>query len=280
MPHPTKAGTSKLSISFNEIHLWMTRPQDLLNIQENIQLKESYQAVLTPEETKKQQRYKFAKDRHDALITRVFVRDLLSKYVDIAPSDWHFDKGEKDKPEVMNCPLPLRFNLSHTKNLIICAVTLVNDIGCDVENTTRNNDVLAIADRYFSSTEIDQLFTLPKEHQRHRFFDYWTLKESYIKAWGLGLAIPLKDFSFTIGKAKTEDMPTSMNSNIQVNFAQHRVDTPEIWRNWLFYPNDEHRIALSIRAKENNQKTDYKLRFFNSIPLVDFTELKSITSII
>ena len=70
---------------------------------------------------KKQQRYKFAKDRHDALITRAFIRDLLSYYADVLPQDWRFEKGEKDKPEIVNPPIPLRFNISHTKNLIICA---------------------------------------------------------------------------------------------------------------------------------------------------------------
>jgi len=268
--------TEKLRLQPNEIHLWTTNPHDISLLNNNEKLLKSYQKLLTQQETKKQQRYKFSKDRHDALITRAFVRDLLSKYAEIAPSDWRFEKGEKDKPEIINAPLPLRFNISHTDGLIICAVTRNDDIGCDVENITRNNDVLAIADRYFSSIEINDLFSLPKAQQRDRFFDYWTLKESYIKAWGLGLAIPLKDFSFTIGKASSSEEQMKLNNNIQLNFAQHRIDIPEVWRSWLLYPNEKHRIALSIRATENNQKVDYKLRLFNSIPLVNFTELETI----
>ena len=277
----------KLTLANNEIHLWMTKPEELLGKDE---LLTTYATLLTSKETAKQQRYKFAKDRHDALITRAFIRDLLSYYADIAPQDWQFEKGEKDKPEIINCPLPLRFNISHTKNLIICAVTLEDDIGCDVENTGRNNDVLAIAERYFSPTESKELFALPVAQQRNRFFDYWTLKESYIKAWGLGFAIPRKDFSFNI--ADTEDKHKELltiKHNISLSFAEHRVDEPQIWRSWLIYPGteidekQEHRIAISLRSKKSasindnqeadNQKTDYQLRFFNTLPLLGYVEI-------
>jgi len=271
MTEQTKKIIGKLSLAANEIHLWATKPQDLLKDINNEELTKRYQALLTADETVKQQRYKFEKDRHDALITRAFIRDLLSYYADIEPADWRFEKGEKDKPEIINPPLPLRFNISHTKDLIICAVTLADDIGCDVENTTRTNDVLSIADRYFSPEETKELFSLPKEQQRHRFFDYWTLKESYIKAWGLGLAIPLKDFSFTIKEGDREK-----NSNITLDFAKHRIDQPSVWRSWLFYPNDKHRVAVSLRAKVDNQATNYQFRFFNSVPLVNCIELKQL----
>ena len=218
---------------------------------------------------------------------------MLSQYADIQPGNWRFEKGEKDKPEICNPPLPLRFNISHTKNLIICAVMLNDDIGCDVENTTRNNDVLAIADRFFSPSESAELFSLPLEQQRSRFFDYWTLKESYIKAWGLGLAIPLKDFSFNLDNKTVSPLtseystsvssasdsstlePSKMKDTISLSFAKHRIDQSEIWRSWLFYPSDEHRIALSVKAKSDNQKTPYKLRFFKSVPLVNYHEVSN-----
>jgi 4'-phosphopantetheinyl transferase len=283
---PSTRSKQKLTLANNEIHLWITKPEELLG---NNELLASYSTLLTSTELAKQQRYKFAKDRHDALITRAFIRDLLSYYADIAPQDWQFEKGSKDKPEVINCPFPLRFNISHTKNLIICAVTLEDDIGCDVENTGRSNDVLAIAERYFSPKESTELFALPEAQQRNRFFDYWTLKESYIKAWGLGLSIPLKDFSFNINdttyehKKNDKDLFT-IKADISLNFAQHRIDEPQIWRSWLIYPSaaidkkQEHRIALSLRTKKlttkaNNQQTDYQLRFFDTLPLLGYQEL-------
>jgi 4'-phosphopantetheinyl transferase len=267
----TKNSKISLNIKKNEIHLWQVNPDNITEPE----LLNQYKTLLSADETIKQQRYKFSHDRHDALITRAFVRDLLSYYADIAPNDWRFDKGEKDKPEIVNPPLPLRFNISHTKGLIICAVTLEDDIGCDVENTTRSNDLLAIANRYFSAIETKELFSLTKEQQQHRFFDYWTLKESYIKAWGLGLAIPLKDFSFNITNAIAEKNNSfTMKSAISLSFAQHRVDNANRWRNWLLYPNNNepHRIAIALRAKENNQDSAYQLRYFNSTPLLGYQE--------
>lgn len=276
-----------LTLSKNDIHLWSTKPQALFEDESenesehnnkkksehsltNQLLIEQYKTILTPEELKRQQRYKFRKDQHNALVTRAFIRDLLSHYADVAPSDWRFVKGEKDKPEIENPPLPLRFNLSHTEGLIICAVTLDNDIGCDVEYIARNNDVLSIADRFFSPLESTALFSLPQKKQRDRFFDYWTLKESYIKAWGLGLAIPLKDFSFTI--APPIHSSDKMIDDIALSFAARRQDNANHWRSWLFYPNNTHRIALSLRGKTNIQANRYSFRFFESTPLLSMIE--------
>lgn len=266
-----------IALKENEIHIWMVNPKDCgtENIKRNNALYDQYKTLLTEEETVKQQRYKFEKDREDALITRAFVRDLLSHYADIAPQSWRFEKGEKDKPEIVNSTIPLRFNLSHTKDMIVCAVTLNNDIGCDVENITRSNDVLKVAERYFSPFEIDALFSLPEAEQRNRFFDYWTLKEAYIKAWGLGLAIPLKDFNFDIfSQEKTREvsgnaLPFDCNQSIDITFAPHRNDEPSLWHHWLFYPNEEHRLALSLRDKiKCGDEKVVAIKFIQSIPLL------------
>ncbi len=276
-----KRSISPLSLAKNDIHVWFTKPQNLID---NEGLLTRYAKLLTAQETAKQQRYKFAKDRHDALITRAFIRDLLSYYADIPPDEWQFEKGEKEKPEVVNAPLPLRFNISHTKNLITCAVTLTDDIGIDVENISRSNDILSIAERYFSEQESTELFSLAEPKQPSRFFDYWTLKESYIKAWGLGLAIPLDDFSFKINdKIQVSNDIFDIKSDIQISFAAHREDFPQAWRSWLLYPKtvideqQEHRIALSLRTQSNdindNQSTNYKMRFFDSVPLLGYTEV-------
>ena len=272
---------SKPSLKENEFHLWYTKPlncqgEDLLNV---------YKTQLTAQEIERQQRYVFEKDRHDALITRIFIRDVLSQYMDVEPSDWKFTKGDNGKPEIdyqsaspsnTPSPLPLRFNISHTKELIICAVTLNNDIGCDVEHVERRADVLEIADRYFSEVETNELFSLPEKQQRDRFFDYWTLKESYIKAWGQGLAIPLSDFSFHIGAAESN----KQNSNIQLSFAEKREDDAKDWKSWVFYPNSEHRVSVSIRqlGKVASQgfnsdfNSAYNIRFFETKPLMSYEE--------
>ncbi|NRB82055.1 MAG: 4'-phosphopantetheinyl transferase, partial [Saccharospirillaceae bacterium] len=129
--------TDKLTLATNEIHLWSVDPKQI----QQPELLHAYSQLLSAEETTKQLRFHFEKDRHSALITRAFIRDLLSYYADVSSADWMFIKGAKDKPEIVDPPIPLRFNISHTDNLIICAVMLNDDIGCDVENTQRSSDV-------------------------------------------------------------------------------------------------------------------------------------------
>lgn len=245
-----------IQLKQNDIHIWFARPDQI----QQSELLERYFQLLPQDERDKQQRYRFAKDRHSALITRALVRSVLSHYAKIAPQDWRFVKGEKDKPEIANSTQPLRFNLSHTDNLIVCAVAIQHDIGIDVEYTPRDNDILAIADRYFSPIEVKELFSLPTEQQRSRFFDYWTLKESYIKACGLGLAIPLDHFSFHIGSSKN----ALSNGDIRLSFVPERNDNPEHWQSWLFYPHQDYRIALSIR----DQSQSYNIQWFSHIPLL------------
>lgn len=257
--------SSVLKLCGNDIHLWITQPQYI----HQVDLLTRYKGLLTEEESQKQQSYMFEKHCHNALITRAFVRDLLSHYANVPPYFWRFKKGPHGKPEIVNSQLPLRFNISHTDDLIICAVTLNDDIGCDVEMTNRNCEFLSIAENFFSSSEFAELLGKTGTQQRSRFFDYWTLKESYIKAWSQGLTIPLADFNFHIGPSKLHQY----NDNISLSFAPHRCDLAELWRNWLFYPNNEHRIAVSVKAQSDNQIKPYKFRYFENTPLVKTTEL-------
>lgn len=250
-----------LTLKPYQVDIWFVQPQRI----QQAELLQKYSSMLTADEREKQQRYRFSKDQHDALITRALVRTSLSHYAAIAPEDWRFIKGEKDKPEILDPPLPLRFNISHTENLIVCAVMLEHDIGIDVEYLPRNNDILAIADRYFSPLEVEELFSLDESEQRSRFFDYWTLKESYIKACGLGLAIPLDHFSFHIGH---KDNPW-LNTDISLSFAAERKDFPEHWQSRVYYPHPDYRIALSCRSgREQALKVNWKA----SIPLLNVQE--------
>ena len=260
---------SELKLDNHDIHLWITKPQNM----RQADILARYKSILNEEELKKQNSYIFAEKRHNALITRAFVRDLLSHYMAIHPSHWQFKAGSHGKPEIVNPLLPLRFNLSHTDDLIICAVTLNDDIGCDVEIVYRNCGFLSIAESYFSQEEFLDLLDTPENDQRNRFFDYWTLKESYIKTCGSGLSIPLTDFSFQIGSSRMQHK----NDNIQLSFSAKRFDSAQFWRNWLFYPNEKHRIAVSIRGKYNNQTRQSRFRYFENTPLLETTELSDLS---
>jgi 4'-phosphopantetheinyl transferase len=126
-------------------------------------------------------------------------RTVLSKYAEIAPSRWRFEMSVYGKPSIAAehaAAKGIEFNLSHTDGLVVMAVTRERVIGVDVENVRTREVDIEIADRFFAAEEVAELCTRPTEKQTLRFFEYWTLKESYIKARGLGLSIALERFAF------------------------------------------------------------------------------------
>jgi len=257
-----------LKLGSNDIHIWISRANRI----RQTDLLKRYRDLLTRDELLKQNNYVCAKKRHGALITRAFVRDLLSRYVNIPPHLWQFKQNSHGKPEVINPPLPLRFNISHTDDVIICAVTLNDDIGCDVEMIHRSCAFLSIAEINFSPEEFSDLLKVPEKEQRSRFFDYWTLKEAYIKTCGTGFSLPLTEFSFQIGASRSR----YENGNIQLGFSAREFGCARVWRSWLFYPNNSYRIAVSVRRKAGYQTQQFSFRFFESIPLVSMFELSKL----
>jgi 4'-phosphopantetheinyl transferase len=168
----------------------------------------SYRALLTEQERATQMRFHFEKDQRCYLVTRALVRTMLSRYADIAPQDWRFTANGYGRPEIANGHPDvggLSFNVSHTTGLIVLAVTRERQLGVDTENLQAREPALDIADRYFAPHEVVSLRALPAARQNQRFFEYWTLKESYIKARGMGLALALDSFGFSFpGDAQIE----------------------------------------------------------------------------
>lgn len=198
---------------------------------------------MNEEEKVRQQRFHFERHQHQYLITRALVRTVLSRYASISPADWQFQKNDWGRPEIKDnsCEVPLKFNLSHTDGLIVCAVSLGYEIGVDLENRSRREVNLKIADRYFAPDEVAELRSLPESQQMDRFFDYWTLKESYIKACGKGLAIPLNQFCFDLGRP----------GEIAISFDNALDDSPKQWKFYRFNPTSEHWAALAVQCGSN-----------------------------
>lgn len=157
--------------------------------------------LMTPDERERRQRFRFERDRRLFLATRGLVRTVLSRYAAVAPADWRFVADTSGKPRVTHPDVApaLHFNLANTAGLVVCAVGVAHEmIGADVERIDRRVDLMALADRYFAASERRALHALPPREQQRRFFEFWTLKESYVKARGMGLAQPLDQFSFSI----------------------------------------------------------------------------------
>lgn len=200
---------------------------------------DAYRELLTVDEHERMARFVFERDRRSFLLTRALVRTTLSRYASVAPADWRFIANVHGRPEILDRPAgvpDLRFNLSHTDGLIACAVTIGREVGVDVEHVGRHlmHDV---AGRHFAPKEVTDLRSLPESEQDRVFFDYWTLKEAYIKARGFGLALPLGDFAF---KLNPPHAPA-------ISFEPALEDDPATWQFLQDWPTPTHRLALAVR---------------------------------
>lgn len=215
------------------IDLWLARCEEL----REPAAQEAMRALLDAAERVREQRFRFAEDRLRHLIARAMVRQVLSEYADVAPADWRFVANAHGRPEIApgHGPLPdrLRFNLSHTNGLVALAVSQDRAVGVDVEHLA-GPTTQGIAEQFFSAREAADLTVAPPERQAHRFYEYWTLKESYIKARGLGLALPLDRFSFVFPQP----------GEIRLEFAPGFDDTPGRWHFWLLEPTAGHVLAV------------------------------------
>jgi 4'-phosphopantetheinyl transferase len=159
--------------------------------------------VLSVDERATARRFHDAADRRAYIVAHALVRRALSRWVCVAPAAWQFKRTSHGRPEIAAPVVSpadgtrLRFNLSHTRRLIGCAVAVDSDVGIDVEDAERPAP-MEVAESNFAQDELATLMALPASERSRRFFVYWTLKEAYLKARGLGLHVPLDCFSFDL----------------------------------------------------------------------------------
>ena len=224
-----------LEVGDAEAHLWWARWDADASIAH-------LNGLLTEEEHVRCQRFVFERSRREFVLTRALVRTRLSQYAAVDPRDWRFRTNEWGRPEIETpaLELPLRFNLSHSGGVIVCLVARGRDVGVDVEAIHRVSDRADVAARFFAPSEVAALCALPEHEQELRFFDYWTHKEAYIKARGMGLAIPLDAFSFSLGEGTHETT---------VAFDERIDDRPSRWQFDHFRPTERHPVATAIERR-------------------------------
>jgi 4'-phosphopantetheinyl transferase len=216
-----------------EIHLWLAFYDEITDER----LHSAYRNLLNTEEKEQEPRFYFAKDRRRYLVTRALVRTVLSRYVSIDPKDWLFSTNAYGRPDIVNAQARdecVTFNLSHTQSLIVLGVSKHRALGVDVENLCAREASIDIADRYFAPQEVAALAAAPRHQQQYRFYEYWTFKEAYIKARGMGLSLPLDKFSFYYPDDRAVEIA------IHPELADHSTR----WQFWQFRPTPEYLVAV------------------------------------
>jgi 4'-phosphopantetheinyl transferase len=215
------------------LNLFYTHPEDL-QLQ---MISDHCEHTLSEEELARSKVFPFEKNRREYLATRLLVRRALSHYHPLPPQSWKFQTNRFGKPATdPHCGL--HFNVSNTSKLIVCLIGNDIELGIDIEPLDRAADVSPLAPEIFSSKELAQLEKLPDSEKSDRALSLWTLKESYIKARGLGLSLPLKKFSFVFEQ--------SNKFHLETDSSLH--DDPTNWQSCIFNLAD-HRCALTVGSR-------------------------------
>ncbi|MCP3101721.1 4'-phosphopantetheinyl transferase superfamily protein [Myxococcus sp. K15C18031901] len=240
-----------LELRPDEVHVWIVEPERIVEPR----LLEAYLGLLDAKEREKQRRFHFERHQRQYLVSHALVRLTLSRYAPVAPEAWTFATNAYGRPEIQGAwGARLRFNLSHTDGMALVAVGLDDALGADVEDAERAGDTVEIADHFFAPAEVAALRTLPREAQRARFFEYWTLKESYIKARGAGLSLPLDQFAFHL----------EAGGPPRISFDPRMVDEPDAWRFMQLRPSARHHAAVAVRRPRSQPFT---VRWQFTVPL-------------
>jgi 4'-phosphopantetheinyl transferase len=221
-------------VSADEVHVWLVKPEAVRD-----ELTRRLH-VLSVGERARMASFRFESDRLAYAAAHLLLRAALNWCApDVSPAEWKLTDSRLDRPEVIAptvCPC-LRFNISHTRSLVACVVTREIDCGIDVEVQRQVEDMEGLAARVLSPTEISNLMALPLSLRPARFFSYWTLKEAYVKARGLGLSLPLQAVSFDLDMA-------GISITIDPSLNDHGDD----WQFEQWAPTDQHLVAVAIRS--------------------------------
>ena len=185
-------------------------------------------------------------------------RRLLSNQSGVAPQRIEFEIANHGKPYVCNPrDAVLPFNVAHTHGLVVCGLSTCAHLklGVDIENLDRRTDP-ALAERFFSEPETAYLRRITdNESKRRAFLKIWTLKESFIKAIGTGMATPLGDFAF-----EDIDSPEPV-----IRMLSDRLDHGDQWRFNVFSPKPGYIAATAVCTGESTPPAELKVESFDDL---------------
>ncbi len=198
----TDAATGQqLELGAEEVHLWRAE------LDHSQAVLEKLTKILSPDEAERADRFHFSCDRTRFIASRGILREILSRYLGCTPAQIDLSYESNGKPKLkptQAIKLDLRFNLSHTRNAGLYAISRGKEVGVDIEWTPQIIPWEKIADAFFARKESEKLQKWPANQRAKGFFICWTRKEAYVKARGGGLSIPLDSFEVS---AAPEERP-------------------------------------------------------------------------
>jgi 4'-phosphopantetheinyl transferase len=207
-------------------------------------------AWLSPDEQARAARFHFERDQRRYIMAHAALRQILANCLVVEPADVQFVVNPRGKPALTGVDTDVCFNLAHSGELAVVAVTHGRAVGVDVEQIHPLEDLLALAEHNFSRREIVALRALPAEQQLLAFFDCWTRKEAFIKALGEGLYYPLDAFDVTLAPGEPARLE-SIHGQPASGWSLH-----------AFTPAPGHAGALAVQGSITELRCEYWASFF------------------
>lgn len=182
----------------------------------------------------------------DRFVTaRVYMRIILGRYLDMPPGGIGFEYNKHGKPALpagVNLK-NISFNLSHSRSLALCAVTVGGEIGIDVEYPRRVLKAEKILERFFSRGEREYYRCSPEAEKERAFMSLWTIKEAYSKALGRGLSSDLRNIDLS---------PVLSGESVSRGSVRPDNGPDGIWTIHRFRPGDEYVAALALNGEASS----------------------------
>lgn len=192
-------------------------------------------ALLSETERARLDRLRIPGARDLFLTAHALVRLSLSRLERVDPADWQFSPDIHGRPQISAPATTLQFSLSHTRDLACCAITSGHEVGIDAEDISRPRPP-GLAERFFSAQECRHLHGMPADDQPAQFFQYWTLKEAYVKARGAQLLVSLKSCGFS----------RNGEGEWRLDCDRAYEPQPERWRFQSWRVGDRHQVSLAV----------------------------------
>jgi 4'-phosphopantetheinyl transferase len=190
---PWRRPPANIALRADEVHVWraaLDQPRERLD---------RLRGALAPDERERASRFHFERDRRRFAAARGLLREILSRYAGLPADALRFGYTSYGKPHLAEeWGGGVRFNVSHSGELMLCAVGRGREVGVDIEQVRADVEHEEIAGRFFSEREVAALRALPVGLRREAFFLCWTRKEAYIKGIGEGLSLPLDSFDVSL----------------------------------------------------------------------------------
>lgn len=143
--------------------------------------------ILSTDELIRSERSPLVHEQNRFVAGRGSLRQILASYLDIHPAEVQFAYGHAGKPYLVNATRDLRFNVSHSGDLALIAVSLQSDIGVDVEFMCDIPEMTDIVSRFFPDSAKDAFFSATPAKRMSIFYKCWTEKEAVSKCTGVGI---------------------------------------------------------------------------------------------